>query len=113
MPTYLIDANLPYRFSLWQGPQYVHVFDLNDSWTDLQIWDHARRHDLTIVTKDADFSALAMASEPPPRVVHLRIGNLKFQDLHRLLQDLWPQVRSLSETHRLVTVFRDRIEAVR
>jgi len=54
-----------------------------------------------------------MASDPPPRVVHLRIGNLKFQDLHRLLQDLWPQVRSLSETHRLVTVFRERIEAVR
>jgi predicted nuclease of predicted toxin-antitoxin system len=79
VPTYLIDANLPYRFSLWQGPQYVHVFDLNDSWTDLQIWDHARRHNLTIVSKDADFSALAMASDPPPRVVHLRIGNLKFR----------------------------------
>ena len=54
-----------------------------------------------------------MASEPPPRVVHLRIGNLKFQDLHRLLQALWPQVLGLSGTHRLVTVFRDRIEGVR
>jgi len=55
VPTYPIDANLPYRFSLWQGPQYVHLFDLNDSWTDLQIWDHARRHDLTIVTKGRRF----------------------------------------------------------
>jgi predicted nuclease of predicted toxin-antitoxin system len=113
VPRYLIDVNLPYRFSLWQGPEYVHVFDLDDSWTDLQIWHYAQRHDLTIVSKDADFSALAMASHPPPRVVHLRIGNLKLHDLHQTLQDLWPEVLGLSETHRLVTVFRDRIEGVR
>ena len=50
MPTYLIDANLPYRFALWQGSDYVHVYDLSDSWTDLQIWNHARTHGLTIVS---------------------------------------------------------------
>jgi predicted nuclease of predicted toxin-antitoxin system len=113
VPKYLIDANLPYRFSLWEGSECVHVFDLSDSWTDLQIWDYARRNDLTIVGNDADFSALAMASDPPPRVVHLRIGNLRFHDLRRILRDLWPQVLALSETHRLITVFRDRIEGVR
>jgi hypothetical protein len=37
MAKFLIDANLPYRFSLWQGPDYVHVFDLNDRWADWEI----------------------------------------------------------------------------
>ena len=30
MAKYLIDANLPYRFSLWQGEDYSHVFDIGD-----------------------------------------------------------------------------------
>jgi hypothetical protein len=28
---YLIDANLPYYFSLWRGPTYLHLKDVNDS----------------------------------------------------------------------------------
>jgi predicted nuclease of predicted toxin-antitoxin system len=45
MAKFLIDANLPYRFSLWRGPDYVHVFD----WADWEIWDYAKMRDLTIV----------------------------------------------------------------
>lgn len=52
---FLIDANLPYRFSVWQGPDYVHVLDLNDRWADWEIGDYAKTHGLTIATKDADF----------------------------------------------------------
>lgn len=110
---YLIDANLPYRFALWQGEEYLHVFDLGDDWTDLEVWRYAERHDLTIVTKDADFSALALAGGPPPRVVHLRIGNLRIRALREFLERVWPQVRALNESHRLLTVFPDRIEGVR
>jgi hypothetical protein len=31
---YLIDANLPYYFSLWRGPTYLHLKDVNDSMSD-------------------------------------------------------------------------------
>jgi len=27
MLRYLIDANLPYRFSLWRGDAFLHVFE--------------------------------------------------------------------------------------
>ena len=30
MARFLIDANLPYRFALWQGEDYLHVYDLGD-----------------------------------------------------------------------------------
>ena len=29
MAKYLIDVNLPYYFSLWRGPEYVHLKDVN------------------------------------------------------------------------------------
>lgn len=113
MAGFLIDANLPYRFALWQRSEYRHVFDLDDTWRDSEIWKYAKAEGLTIVTKDADFSARAMVSEPPPWVIHLRIGNLRMRDFHELLQRIWPQVLALSTTHQLLTVYPDRIEGVR
>lgn len=74
---FLIDANLPYRLELWRGEAYQHVFDLDDAWPDSEIWQYARTHDLVIVTKDTDFSDWIMLANPPPRVVHLRIGNMR------------------------------------
>jgi len=29
MVKYLIDVNLPYYFSLWNTPEYVHQIDIN------------------------------------------------------------------------------------
>ncbi len=39
MAMYLIDVNLPYYFSPWRGPEYLHLRDVNDEWTDTQVWD--------------------------------------------------------------------------
>lgn len=112
MARFLIDANLPYRLSLWQGQDYLHVFDLSDIWPDSEIWRYAREQELTIVTKDADFSALAILNEPPPWVIHFRIGNMKIRDLHAFLQRVWPDISAFSTTHKLLNVYSDRIETI-
>jgi predicted nuclease of predicted toxin-antitoxin system len=59
MAVYLIDANLPYNFSLWSGTDYIHVRDIDDEWSDTRIWEYAKQNDLTIVTKDADLESIA------------------------------------------------------
>ncbi len=41
MPKYVIDANLPYYFGLWNSSSYIHVKDIKDEWTDTQIWKFA------------------------------------------------------------------------
>ncbi|MGH8607767.1 MAG: DUF5615 family PIN-like protein [Gammaproteobacteria bacterium] len=112
MARFLIDANLPYRFSVWQGQDYLHVFDLSDTWPDSEIWRYAREQELTIVTKDADFSSLAILNEPPPWVIHFRIGNMKIRDLHAFLQRVWPDISAFGATHKLVNVYSDRIETI-
>jgi predicted nuclease of predicted toxin-antitoxin system len=112
MAKYLIDVNLPYYFSPWSGPDYIHVRDLNDEWTDGQVWSHAKRERLTIVSKDADFSARALIEHPPPRVIHIRIGNLRMREFHERIFGIWSEVCELSTRYRLVHVFRDRIEGI-
>jgi len=79
---------------------------------DTQIWEFARRHDLVIVSKDADFSDRIIIHSPPPRVVHLRFGNLRKKDFHALLARRWPQIETLLKTHKLVNVYADRIEGI-
>ena len=41
MARFLIDANLPYRFALWHGEDYLHVYDLGDDMPDAAIWQYA------------------------------------------------------------------------
>ncbi|MCP9917551.1 DUF5615 family PIN-like protein [Cyanobium sp. ATX 6F1] len=42
---------------------------------DLVIWDHARREDVLLVTKDEDFLRLSVSRGFPPKVICLGIGN--------------------------------------
>lgn len=46
MSRYLIDVNLPYYFSLWEGDEYIHQKDINDEWSDSQIWEYAKNNNL-------------------------------------------------------------------
>jgi predicted nuclease of predicted toxin-antitoxin system len=112
MPRFLIDANLPYRFALWHGEDFLHVYDLGDDMPDAAIWQYAKEHNLIIVSKDADFSDWVMLSDPPPKVIHLRIGNMRLRDLFIFLQRVWPQLDDLSATHKLVIVHETVIEYI-
>jgi predicted nuclease of predicted toxin-antitoxin system len=112
MARYLIDVNLPYYFSLWRGAEYAHLKDLNDAWEDSQVWAYAKARDLTIITKDADFSGFALMGQPPPRVIHIRLGNMDMRRFHEALSSRWPEVCSLSRRCKLVQVFLDRLEGI-
>ena len=50
------------------------------------LWSHAKAHDLTIVTLDADFSDLSVLRGHPPKVVWLRCGNSTVARVEQLLR---------------------------
>lgn len=54
-----------------------------------------------------------LLADPPPKVVHLRFGNLRLKDFHAYVARNWPRIEILLETHKLVNVYLDRLEAVR
>ncbi len=112
MNGFLFDENLPRRMRFTPSRPVKHVEALGTSPEDATIWEYARQGGLVIVTKDADFSDRILLTQPPPWVVHLRIGNLRRADFHAFLARIWPQVEALLPTHKLVNVYADRIEAV-
>lgn len=112
MKKYLVDANLPSKIRVWQTDEFEFVNEINDEWSDTEIWEYAKEHNLTIISKDSDFSHRIIVSNPPPKIIHIKIGNMKLKDFNLTIENLWKRAEKLSETHKLVNVFIDRIEAV-
>jgi predicted nuclease of predicted toxin-antitoxin system len=109
---YLFDENLPNRVRFHPSLPVFHARDLGEAATDSELWEYAKAHDLVIVTKDADFSDRMMASDPPPRVIHLRIGNLRRQAFHEFLERVWPRLETLLESNKLINVYLNHFETI-
>jgi predicted nuclease of predicted toxin-antitoxin system len=43
--------------------------------TDREVWEHAREHHYTLVSKDSDFHELSLLYGSPPKVIWIRRGN--------------------------------------
>ena len=43
---------------------------------DSEVWTAAREGGFAILTKDDDFAGMSVLFEAPPKVVHLRVGNV-------------------------------------
>ena len=85
----LLDQNLSFRFleqisARFPGSTQTRVAGLDEA-SDQQIWEYAKRNDLTIVTKDMDFYELALARGVPPKIVWLRCGNVSNRYLLAML----------------------------
>jgi predicted nuclease of predicted toxin-antitoxin system len=81
---------------LYPGPVHVFMVGLSAA-LDTGIWECARANDLIIVTKDADFSELALLRGFPPKVVWIRRGNCSTAEIVALLRESFDAVRAMSD----------------
>jgi len=54
---------------------------------DIVIWEYARDHDFVVLTQDRDYLNLSVRYGAPPKVVWLRVGNIKPLPLYALLTE--------------------------
>lgn len=113
MSKYLIDVNLPYYFGLWNNSDFLHVKDLDDTWSDDKVWQYARDNNLIILTKDSDFSTRVLYKGTPPKVVHFKFGNLRMNDFHSLITKIWPSIEESIIDNNLLNIYLDRIEIIK
>jgi predicted nuclease of predicted toxin-antitoxin system len=106
------DGNVPAQLQFSPKLPIVPLSKVGRNPSDTQIWEFARKNDLVIVSKDADFSDRIITKSPPPRVVHLRFGNLGRNEYHAFLARHWRQIEKLLKSHKLVNVYADRLEGI-
>jgi predicted nuclease of predicted toxin-antitoxin system len=95
MPLNIVDANLPFKVSCWSSEAYLHVLKLNPGWNDSEIWNHAKQHQLIIITKDKDFTVKQAIKGSPPKIVHIKFGNFKLVGFINRIEAVWNEVEKL------------------
>lgn len=85
----LLDQNLSWKLVAELRDNYpdsVHIKQvLSTSADDRAIWDFARDNGFTIVTKDDDFVQRSLLFGHPPKVIWIRLGNCRTEDVAKLL----------------------------
>ena len=89
----LVDANLSRRVDVWRDEAFHFVADINDEMSDSDIWAYARSNDLTVLTKDADFSNRIIVTEPPPKINHFKIGNMRLREFVAFVNKHWVKIK--------------------
>jgi predicted nuclease of predicted toxin-antitoxin system len=85
----LFDENLSPKLprllaTLFPGSAHLRECGLRGQ-SDEEVWEYARAHGFTIVSKDSDFQQRSLLYGPPPKVVWLRLGNCTRQQLVQLI----------------------------
>ena len=52
---FLVDANLPRKFTWFNSTDFSFAHDWGDAYRDKAIWDHALKNELIILTRDSDY----------------------------------------------------------
>ena len=104
---FLVDAQLPPALARWidrQGHQATHIFEIGlETAKDGPIWEHARRDNAIIMTKDEDFADRWLLSDRPVPLIWIRRGNCSNRALLVWLEPLWLDVlRRLEQGEQFV-----------
>ncbi|MBV8227053.1 MAG: DUF5615 family PIN-like protein [Verrucomicrobia bacterium] len=108
----LLDENLSERIisrigDLFPGSTHVNAVGLREA-DDRAVWEWAKQHGFTILSKDTDFHQTAIVFGHPPKFIWLRIGNCQTSLITDLLRSRYDVIRQFiqSETESLLVLER-------
>jgi predicted nuclease of predicted toxin-antitoxin system len=104
---FLVDTQLPPELARWlssHGHQGTHVFDIGlQAAGDPVVWEHARKSNAVIISKDEDFVDRWLLSDAPVPLIWIRKGNCSNRALMAWFEPLWPEtLRRLEQSERLI-----------
>ena len=86
----LLDENLSFRLlellkSSYPSSTHVNSVGLEKA-SDERIWEYARKNNLAIVTKDADFMERTVLFGHPPKIIWITKGNCSTLEITELMK---------------------------
>ena len=95
---FLVDRMLSPELARLLEPRYpgtIHVDEcLGAAAKDQRIWEYAREHGFTILTKDKDFALMSARLGHPPKVIRIGIGNSRTAEVMELMGAQAGQIES-------------------
>lgn len=63
--------------------------------SDQAVWEYARQHDYTLISKDSDFHEMSLLRGFPPKVIWLRRGNCSNKQIELILRNQAGKIEAL------------------
>jgi len=106
----LLDENLSHRLierlaDIYPGSQHVRQLGLKSA-PDRIVLGYAELMEMVLVTKDTDFDDLGILRSDAVRILRLDLGNCTTDDVERALRKVEPDLPSLFEDGRIVSIIR-------
>lgn len=97
----LFDQNLSYKLvkrlaDLFPDSIHVREVGLKEA-DDPVIWEYAKRNDLMVVSKDADFHQRSFVLGYPPKVIWIRLGNCSTSDVESVIRNNFGSIKAFHE----------------
>lgn len=113
MKKFLIDENLPETLHLQTNDNFVHVCHIGKQMTDSEIWEYAKQNDYIIITKDTDFFERIILFGTPPKIIWVRIGNMRRRQLEQNIVSKWNEIIKKIDNFDLLEIHSDKIECLK
>ena len=112
MQTFLVDENLPKTIRLQGNCKILHVADFKRQMSDSEIWQYAKENNCIIITKDTDFYQRVVLYGAPPKIIWIRLGNMRRKQLEQKIYNMWGIIVQKIEKYDLLEIHDDKIEGL-
>jgi predicted nuclease of predicted toxin-antitoxin system len=107
----LFDQHLSFKLAktlgdVFPGSSQVRLVGMHKAGDD-EIWEYARVHGFSVVSKDSDYNDRSALLGHPPKVVWLRCGNQPTVYVEQLIRSRLKEIRSfeLDETAGCIEIY--------
>lgn len=109
---FLIDENLPKKLILDSQHAFMHVEEIGTQLTDTEVWEYAKANSFIVITKDTDFYNRMSVHGPPPKVIWVKLGNMRKMELEKCMLAKWPDILKRIKTFDLLEIHLHHIEGL-
>ncbi|GAB4264167.1 MAG: hypothetical protein Kow0027_31200 [Saprospiraceae bacterium] len=102
----LLDANLSWRLikplkNSFEDVEHVNELPIAQPAKDIEIWNFAKMNNWIIVTCDEDFYNFHLIKGFPPKIILLRKGNLRTEEVATLFYQYKEVIKAFHESPHL------------
>ncbi|HLP92723.1 MAG TPA: DUF5615 family PIN-like protein [Saprospiraceae bacterium] len=115
--TILIDAQLPKSIGQYfatNGCTIIHttLLPLGNATSDQWLIEEAEKRNAVVITKDSDFLHSFLLHKKPPKLVLVKVGNMRLKEIKWLFESNSGQIISLLADYSLIEIHPDRLVAL-
>ena len=95
---------------LFPDSKHIKAVGLREA-EDFVVWEWAKKHGVTIVSKDIDFHQRAIVFGHPPKIIWLRVGSCETSLITNLLRSRYQLIRQFIESETESLLVLERLQA--